>query len=265
MNFGDKLKDLRKGQNLSQRELAERLGYGEDFWHGSYDEFENERLSPFGITINELRKHPEGIAVEKGEKAPRKYENYEKHFAAKSQRPGNPPFLPQGKVALYNTSFEAAGYDALPTYREPAESLTATPALAEKYPLVLGDYHSSKAFSQSWLRNIPSLRRITPEPVVEMHPSAAASRGIKDGDLVKVESLHGYMVLKAELTERIRPDTVMVLHGWWQGCTELGISDATVLDGGANVNNMYDVSEKAYDPLVTAMSAQTLVEVTKLE
>ena len=101
--------------------------------------------------------------------------------------------------------------------------------------------------------------------MVEIHPSAAASRGIKDGDLVKVESLHGYMVLKAELTERIRPDTVMVLHGWWQGCTELGISDATVLDGGANVNNMYDVSEKAYDPLVTAMSAQTLVEVTKLD
>jgi hypothetical protein len=32
---------------------------------------------------------------------------------------------------------------------------------------------------------------------------------------------------------------------------------------GANTNSMYDVSEKAYDPLVTAMSSQTLVQVTK--
>ena len=74
------------------------------------------------------------------------------------------------------------------------------------------------------------------------------------------------MKVKAELYPGIRPDTVMILHGWWQGCSELGVADLPILDGGANVNNMYSVDpDKAFDPLVTAMSSQTLVEVRKYE
>ena len=75
---------------------------------------------------------------------------------------------------------------------------------------------------------------------------------------------HGTMKMKAEIYPGIRPDTVMALHGWWQGCEELSLPDYPLLDGGANTNNMYSVdSDKAYDPLVTAMSSQTLVQVSK--
>jgi anaerobic selenocysteine-containing dehydrogenase len=245
-------------------ELADRLGYGEDFWHGNYDEFENDRLSPFGVTIDEVRRHPEGFAVP-FERKPRTFENYERAFAKPSMRVSKAPFLPQHKVALYNTSFEEAGYEPLPTYREPAESLTGAPELAKKYPLLLSDYHTSRAYSASWLRNIPSLRQIQPEPMLEIHPEAAKVRGILDGDMVKVESAHGWLLVKAEVTQRVRPDTVMMLHGWWMGCKELGIEDMPYADGGANVNSIYDVSEKAYDPLVTAMSSQALVEVSRYD
>jgi hypothetical protein len=42
------------------------------------------------------------------------------------------------------------------------------------------------------------------------------------------------------------------------------MNDYPLLDGGANVNLLYNVDpEKAYDPMVTAMSSQTLVEVEK--
>ncbi len=153
----------------------------------------------------------------------------------------------------------------MPTYREPAESLTGAPELAKKYPLLLSDYHTSRAYSASWLRNIPSLRQIQPEPMLEIHPEAAKVRGILDGDMVKVESAHGWLLVKAEVTQRVRPDTVMMLHGWWMGCKELGIEDMPYVDGGANVNSIYDVSEKAYDPLVTAMSSQALVEVSRYD
>ena len=244
-------------------ELARRMGYGAEFWNGDYDAFENERLSPFGLTIDELRRHPEGVEIPRERTAP-VYENYAVAFAAKSNRVSRAPYLPQGKVALYNTSFEAAGYAPLPEYREPAESLTGSPELTKRYPLLLSDYHTSRAYSAGWLRNVPSLRAIQPEPALEIHPIPAAQRGISDGDLLRVESPHGWLILKAEVTERIRPDTVMVLHGWWQGCRELGYDDLPLTDGGANVNNLYDVSEKAFDPLVTAMASQTLVEVTKL-
>ena len=113
---------------------------------------------------------------------------------------------------------------------------------------------------------MPILREIQPYPVLHIHPSAAEARGISDNDWIVVESPHGWMKVKAELYPGIRPDTVMLLHGWWQGCRELGMDDLPILDGGANVNTMYSVDpEKAFDPLVTAMSSQTLVEVRRYE
>ena len=57
----------------------------------------------------------------------------------------------------------------------------------------------------------------------------------------------------------------MILHGWWQGRKELGFEDLSLFDGGANVNIMYNVDpKKAFDPLVTAMASQTLVQVSKI-
>jgi anaerobic selenocysteine-containing dehydrogenase len=98
--------------------------------------------------------------------------------------------------------------------------------------------------------------------VLHIHPDAAGPRRIADGDWVRLTSPHGWLKVRAELYPGIRPDTVMLLHGWWQGCPELGLEDSPLLDGGANVNLLYSVDpEKAYDPLVTAMSSQTLVEV----
>jgi anaerobic selenocysteine-containing dehydrogenase len=102
-------------------------------------------------------------------------------------------------------------------------------------------------------------------PKLHIHPETAKFRNIENGDWIRVESPHGWMKVKAEIYPGIRPDTVMILHGWWQGCKELGLEDFPILDGGANVNVMYDVSHNAYDPLITAMCSQTLVEVSKYE
>jgi anaerobic selenocysteine-containing dehydrogenase len=133
-----------------------------------------------------------------------------------------------------------------------------------KYPLTLSDYHTSKCYTASWQRNVPYLREVQTYPMLHIHPDTAAARGIKNDDWVIVESPHGWMKVKAELYPGIRPDTVMMLHGWWQGCTELGLEDFPIGDGGANVNNLYSVDpDKAFDPLITAMSSQTLVEVRK--
>lgn len=135
--------------------------------------------------------------------------------------------------------------------------------MAEAYPLVFSDYHTSKVYNAGWLRNVPCLREVLPDPTLHIHPATARARGIQDGDWVEVTSPHGMIRLKAQFYPGIRPDTVMALHGWWQGCTELGLPAYPLLDGGANTNHMYSTAEKAFDPLVTAMSSQTLVEVKK--
>jgi anaerobic selenocysteine-containing dehydrogenase len=243
-------------------DLGVAMGYGDDFWNGDLTAAMNDQLEPLGLIIDELKKYPTGI---KYNPLPRTYENYDKIFKRKSPRLSRDPFLPHGKVEIYNTTFEDAGFSPLPRWREPPEGVTSTPDLTKQYPLILSDYHTSKNFTASWQRNVPSLREISPHPVLHIHPETASTRGIADGDWVSVTSPHGQMKVKAELYPGIRPDTVMILHGWWQGCKELGIDDYPLLDGGANVNMMYSVDpEKAFDPLITAMSSQTLVEVQKI-
>lgn len=243
-------------------DLGVAMGYGDDFWDGDVETAMDEQLAPFNLNMENLKKQIHGVEVSAH---PQHYEKYEATFSRQSPRLDGAPFLPQKKVALYNTSFKEAGFAPLPGYHEPPESLSGTVEISTEYPLILSDYHTSKNYSASWLRNVPSLREIAPEPMLHIHPTQANKRGIKTGDWIRVESPHGWLKVKAELYPGIRPDTVMILHGWWQGCRELGIDDLPLADGGANINNMYSVGPEAYDPLVTAMSSQTLVQISKWE
>ncbi|MDR2674601.1 MAG: molybdopterin-dependent oxidoreductase [Opitutaceae bacterium] len=245
-------------------ELGVKMGYKKEMWDGSFENYTNQQLKPHGVTIAELRKHPLGIETKPRPRKP-VYEKYAQAFAARSTRLDKGPYLPQGKLAIYQTLFAQHGFSPLPVWREPPESLTATPGLAARYPLILSDYHTSKVYNASWLRNVPFLREVTPDPFIHIHPDAARPRGIADGDWVLVESPHGTARFRAEIFPGIRPDTVMALHGWWQKCDELNKPGYLPGDGGANVNNLYSTDpEKAYDPLVTAPSSQTLVQITRL-
>jgi anaerobic selenocysteine-containing dehydrogenase len=242
-------------------DLGVRMGYAKDFWNGDIAACMNEQLKSLNLTMEELRAKPAGMTFSA---KPMEYEKYSRVFATRSTRFSRAPYLPQGKVAIYNTTFEENGFNPLPIWVEPPESLTGTPDLAKKYPLILSDFHTSKVYNAAWLRNVPYLREILPFPTLQMHPETAADRGIRDGDWVIVESPHGSMKIKSQINQGIRPDTVMALHGWWQGCKELGLQGYPLLDGGANSNNMYSVDyQKAFDPIVTAMSSQTLVQVRK--
>ena len=89
-------------------DLGVKLGYGADFWHGDMKEAMNDQLQPFGLTIDQLKERPTGISPR--ERVPKTYENYRQVFSRKSPRLSGAPFLPQGKVALYNETFAAQGY-----------------------------------------------------------------------------------------------------------------------------------------------------------
>lgn len=70
------------------------------------------------------------------------------------------------------------------------------------------------AFLHSEHRNIPSLRKLVPEPLLEINPRTASKLGIADGDLVTVESIRGGIRVKAKLSEEVHPEIVMMQHGW---------------------------------------------------
>jgi anaerobic selenocysteine-containing dehydrogenase len=117
-------------------------------------------------------------------------------------------------VELYSQTLATYGYDPLPDYTEPGESLVSQPALAERFPLVLDTGRSSAVYTGSRHRNLSSLRRMEPEPLAEIHPATAAAYHICDGERVAVETLRGRIELTASVTEKIRPGVVSVPKGW---------------------------------------------------
>jgi len=79
----------------------------------------------------------------------------------------------------------------------------------------MGTGRRSPVFYHSEHKQIPWLREIEPEPIVEIHPKTAKQQGIQQGDWVFVENWLGKVKVKAHLTPIVHPKMVMVDHAWW--------------------------------------------------
>lgn len=192
-------------------ELGCRLGYAAQFWNADESLALNSILRKVGLTVNDLRAGgADGVAVPApGEEVFRKYEK------GLLRRDGKSGFnTTSGKIELKSRTLEEYGFDPLPRYREPVESPLSTPDLAREFPLVLNTGSRVPMFTHSKLRELPSLRRLMPFPVINIHPSDAAANGISRGDEVELESAHGRIRLRANLTEDVLPGVIDVSHGW---------------------------------------------------
>jgi anaerobic selenocysteine-containing dehydrogenase len=95
------------------------------------------------------------------------------------------------------------------------ECAASAPALAARYPLAMIS-PPARHFLNSTFVNVRSLRSIEGEPLLEIHPRDAATRGIGDGDLVEVHNDRGVYRCKAAVGERARPGVVNGLGVWWR-------------------------------------------------
>jgi anaerobic selenocysteine-containing dehydrogenase len=167
----------------------------------SVDEFNAALLAPAGLTFDDMKE--KGVSV-----VPMEYKKYERTGLR----------TPTGKVELYSTVFERHGYDPLPFFTEPPESPVSTPELIEDYPLILytGGRHVEYFHSEG--RQVPTLRKRVPDPLLEIHPGTAKELGIEDGDWVWIETpqVKGERVtFKARVTDSVHPRMIHASHGWW--------------------------------------------------
>jgi anaerobic selenocysteine-containing dehydrogenase len=198
-------------------ELGVRLGLADQFWHGDLEACMNHILAPTGVTTTQLREHSHGLRLVEEREA----RSYEQHGFN----------TPSGKVEISSSILAEHGFDPLPTYREPAESPVSTPDVAERFGLVLTTGARSKAYTHSQFRRLPELRKLMPEPVVQISIEDATARRIRTGDRVVIESRRGRIEVEADVTDRVQPGVVHVYHGWAE----------------ANVNELTD--HRALDPL----------------
>jgi anaerobic selenocysteine-containing dehydrogenase len=68
-------------------------------------------------------------------------------------------------------------------------------------------------FHSRW-RECAEIRKLCPEPTLEMNPEDAEKYGIADGDMVIVESPRGKIELRAEITDDIKKGVVGAEAGW---------------------------------------------------
>jgi len=146
---------------------------------------------------------------------------------------------PSGKVEFFSARLAALGHDPVPVHVPLAESAEVTPELHARYPLTL---ISPKAhhFINSSFNDVDTLTRREGRPVVEISPADAATRGIGDGDLVRVFNDRGECHLHAIVIDRVRPGIVASPATWWaskfargQGINVLTPSRRADMGGGA--------------------------------
>ena len=208
-------------------DLADRLGLGEQFWHGDIAAAYRQQLAPSGVSLDDLSESPQGVRVPLQTRY-RKYQ--ETGFAT-----------PSRKVELYSQTFLDHGHAPLPDFGAPPVEPT------ERFPLVLTCAKPSM-FCQSQHRALPSLRMHSQYPAIDLHPQVAAERGIANGDWVVIETSDGSVRARAQFNAALDPRVVVGEHGWWQACREL---DAPGYDpfgpDGANYNLL--IGAAALDPV----------------
>jgi molybdopterin guanine dinucleotide-containing S/N-oxide reductase-like protein len=141
----------------------------------------------------------------------------------------NPVPTPSGKLEYYSERLAEHFPDdeerpPVPHWIESSETHDerVSSERAKKYPLLIVSNHGrwrvhAQCDDISWLREAPTCKIKGPdgymyEPVW-IHPSDAAKRGIKDGDVVKVFNERGAVLGGAYVKERIMPGALSMDHG----------------------------------------------------
>ena len=122
---------------------------------------------------------------------------------------------PSGKVEFYSAAAAAKGYDPVPGWEPEVEARTGLDAQGSskgRLPLLCPAAHH---FVSSTFGNQERLIAKEGAPTLRIHPSDAAARNIRSGQLVRVGNERGWCRLVAEVTDEIRPGVLATTTVWW--------------------------------------------------
>lgn len=183
-------------------ELLKQMQLKDEVLEQGYEAYMNYILKPSGLSLEELREHPEG---RKGKNLiPPQFKNYEKQ-----------PFAtPSGKIEFLSEVLKkyggSHGYNGLPEYRDYRE---ITNIDREQYPFILNTGSRKPQYFHARTYRIPWLAAIEDATLVEMHPEDAQKYGMKEGDKVLVSSPAGTMEGILSCCVNGREGIVNIYHG----------------------------------------------------
>lgn len=208
------------------KQLGERLGLHDYFDYDDYEEVIKWQLEQKGLTFEEMKS--KGVVV-----LPRKNEspyinpNVDHKFKTAS-----------GKVEFYSASLAAAGFDPMPVY-------TPHPQPEEGFYRLIYGRAPMHTFSRT--ANNPNLTDLMDENSVWVHPKVATMWGLEDGKYTYLKNQEGItsnFPIKVRITERIRWDSVYMVHGFGHNRKEL----SRAFGKGANDTQL--ITNVMIDPLM---------------
>lgn len=217
-------------------DLAHRLGMGDRFFDGSIETGWNWQLEPLGTSVDALRQAPGGKRFPQATST----EKYARISDGRAQ--GFP--TSSGLVEIYSEQLLDIGYTPIARHVEPDQGpLTAT----ADFPLVLTTAKSGW-FVHTSHRQITSLRKKSPDPLVEISGALAAARGVSDGDWANVSTPTGTASLRVKINDALDDRVVLAEFGWWQASQPLNRGRTpTVGEGTRNINAI--LSDASRDPV----------------
>ena len=211
-------------------ELARRMNFEKEFPWKNVEQAIDYQLEPTGITVKQLRSKPEGIDFQH-KKSYLKYLEDGFH-------------TPSKKVEILSEKLQRYGFSGLPSFKLSIENYSYY-KLKEEYPLLAISGARPNYFVHSQFRNIESLLKCEPEPLVDIHSLDAKERKIENGDLIKIFTPNGSIEMKANVSNIISPGIIRIPWGW-------GESNLTY-----NANNLTDDSEKS--PITSTTSNRSFM------
>jgi len=193
------------GECRSDAEIIRVIGKkiaAEHFPWDSIEEWLDDRLKPSGMNFRELR--------EKGY-LPAEYE-YGKYAAGDGRKADFP--TPSGRIELDSSILRKCGVPDQIEYIDYVEKYQEECGKNE-YPFVLTTGVRKSYYFGSEHRNIPSLRKRQPDPLVTIHPQDAVLKGITGGDQVRIYSPFGSCVMTANIGGDFDQGVVHCDYGWW--------------------------------------------------
>ena len=176
-------------------ELAKRVGLGEYFWN-DWSECLDVMLADSGLKFQDLVKQrilkPSQLFLE----------DRDPYFAT-----------PSGKAEIYSQQMAQMGMSPLPYWNEVSDSLYKKEDF-ENFPLYLTNYKEG-AYMLSGYRHLESMKKKKSEAVCYMHPDTAERYGVKNGEMIYIESRKGRIQQRLETSNDMHPQAVMAAFGWW--------------------------------------------------
>jgi anaerobic selenocysteine-containing dehydrogenase len=202
-------------------ELGRRMGFAEYFPWRTAEEVIDEQLTPAGYTCSHLAEQP--VVFPEARK---------KYLEAGFKTPSK-------KVELVSSLLGQYGFDTLP---RPVDPRSALGVAEDEFPLVCTNWPLSINYTHSAQRNIRTLRRLEPEPLIRLHPEPAAQHQIVDGDTVRIENQVGRLEARCVVTDAVPPEAVTITWGWGE------------VEPKADIGAM--VSGKVTDRIIGAVSSR---------